>query len=89
MKKEYDLKTMKVKSRGGVVKNPRNAKVEISKTVCLDGDLVSWLVSKSEKTGIPYQILMSSKLREAMGLRDRVRALVEETVEDLKLKKAI
>ena len=53
---------MKVKSRGAVVKNPRDAKVKISKTVRLDGDLVSWLVSESDRTGIPYQTLMNSVL---------------------------
>lgn len=89
MKKEYDLKKMKVKSRGAVVKNPRDAKVKISKTVRLDGDLVSWLVSESERTGIPYQTLMNAKLREAMTLPDRVKSLVEETISSMNLKKAM
>ncbi len=89
MKKEYDLKKMKVKSRGAVVKNPRDAKVKISKTVRLDGDLVSWLVSEGERTGIPYQTLMNAKLREAMTLPDRVKELVEETISSMNLKKAM
>ena len=89
MKKDYDFKKMKVKSRGAVVKKPRDAKVKISKTVRLDGDLVSWLVSESERTGIPYQTLMNAKLREAMTLPDRVKSLVEETISALNLKKAM
>lgn len=89
MKKEYDLKKLKVKNRGAVVKNPRDAKVKISKTVRLDGDLVSWLVSESERTGIPYQTLMNAKLREAMTLPDRVKSLVEETISAMNIKKAM
>ena len=58
----------------------RDAKVKISKTVRLDGDIVQWLVAEADRTGIPYQTLMNAKLREAMNLPDRVRALVREEI---------
>ena len=78
MKKEYDFEKMKRVHREPI--HPKEAKVKISKTVRLDGDLVQWLVSESERTGIPYQTLMNAKLREAMNLPDRVRELVREEI---------
>lgn len=80
MKKEYDFsKTKQVKRK---FLNPKEAKVKISKTVRLDGDLVHWLVAEAERTGIPYQTLMNSKLREAMNLPDRVREIVRKELEN-------
>lgn len=76
MKKGYELSKMKRVKRTPL--NPKEAKVKISKTVRLDGDLVQWLVSESERTGIPYQTLMNAKLREAMNLPDRVRQIVRD-----------
>ena len=76
MKKEYDLEKMKRIRREPI--NPKDAKVKVSKTVRLDGDLVQWLVAESDRTGIPYQTLMNAKLRESMNLPDRVRELVRE-----------
>ena len=78
MKKEYDLAKMKRVQRKPI--NAKEAKVKVSKTVRLDGDLVQWLVAEAEKTGIPYQTLMNAKLREAMNLPDRVRELVREEI---------
>ena len=78
MKKEYDLSKMKQVRRAPL--DPKEAKVKVSKTVRLDGDLVQWLVAESERTGIPYQTLMNAKLREAMNLPDRVRELVREEI---------
>ena len=76
MKKEYDLSKMKQIKRQPL--DPKEAKVKVSKTVQLDGDLVQWLVGEAERTGIPYQTLMNAKLREAMNLPDRVRELVRK-----------
>jgi len=59
--------------------------MKISKTFRIDGDVFLWLQAEAERTGIPYQTLMNAKLREAMNLPDRVKALVEEF---LKQKKA-
>jgi uncharacterized protein (DUF4415 family) len=78
MKKEYDLSKMKRVSRAPI--HARDAKVKISKTVRLDGDIVQWLVGEADRTGIPYQTLMNAKLREAMNLPDRVRELVREEI---------
>lgn len=78
MKKEYDLSKLKERKRNPA--NAKEAKVKISKTIRMDGDLVAWLVSESERTGIPYQTLLNAKLREAMNLPDRVRSLVEEAL---------
>ena len=76
MKKEYDLS--KLKKRQHTATNPREAKVKVSKTIRLDGDLVQWLVAESDRTGIPYQTLLNAKLRESMNLPDRVRELVKK-----------
>jgi uncharacterized protein (DUF4415 family) len=78
MKKEYDLSKMKRVSRPPI--QVKDAKVKISKTVRLDGDIVQWLVTEAHRTGIPYQTLMNAKLREAMNLPDRVRELVREEI---------
>ncbi len=76
MKKEYNLSKMKQIKR--LALDPKEAKVKVSKTVRLDGDLIQWLVAEAERTGIPYQTLMNAKLREAMNLPDRVRELVRK-----------
>jgi uncharacterized protein (DUF4415 family) len=78
MKKEHDLSKRKRVHRAPI--QPRDAKVKISKTIRLDGDIVQWLVSESDLTGIPYQTLLSAKLREAMSLPDRLRELVREEI---------
>jgi hypothetical protein len=36
------------------------------------------LRQEAERTGIPYQTLLNSKLRESMNLSDRVQTLVDE-----------
>ena len=52
--------------------------LKISKTFRIDADVFLWLQEESERTGIPYQTLLNAKLRESKNLPDRVRALVEE-----------
>ena len=82
MKKEYDLKKLRVKRRGAVV--PSTAKV--MKTVRLDADVLAWLVSEAGERGVGYQTLLSMVLREAMQrgragkqeLRDEIRQIVRE-----------
>jgi uncharacterized protein (DUF4415 family) len=51
---------------------------KIVKTFRLDMDVFLWLRQEAERTGIPYQTLLNSKLRESMNLPDRVQTLVEE-----------
>ena len=84
MKKEYDLRKMKVKKRGALV--PRSAKV--MKTVRLDADVLEWLISEAADRGIGYQTLLNQTLRAAMkdgndttkSLRDKIRQIVREEV---------
>lgn len=84
MKKEYDLRKMKVKKRGAVV--PKSAKV--MKTVRLDADVLQWLVAEAGERGIGYQTLLNSTLRDVMkgdarrpkDLRDEIRQIVREEV---------
>jgi uncharacterized protein (DUF4415 family) len=79
MKKEYDLKKLRLKRRGAVFK--RDAKV--LKTIRIDADVLSWLAGEAEKRGIGYQTLLNMVLRERMGeelrpLRDEIRKIVRE-----------
>ncbi len=60
---------------------------KIAKTFRIDMDVFLWLRKEAEKTGIPYQTLMNSKLRESMNLPDRVETLVEKKVEEILAKK--
>jgi uncharacterized protein (DUF4415 family) len=84
MKKEYDLRKLKVKRRGPVV--PPTAKV--MKTVRLDAEVLSWLVAEAPKRGVGYQTLLNMLLREAMRrhaasrneLRDHIRRIVREEI---------
>lgn len=84
MKKEYDLRKMRVKKRGAVVS--KSAKV--MKTVRLDAEVLEWLVARAGERAIGYQTLLNSILRDAMkggtnvseGLRDEIRAIVRQEV---------
>ena len=60
---------------------------KISKTFRIDMDVFEWLRQEADRTGIPYQTLLNAKLRESMGLPDRVRVLVEEKVEEILARK--
>jgi uncharacterized protein (DUF4415 family) len=80
MKKEYDLKKMKVRRRGAVV-DAKQTKVMIS--LRLDGDILNWLMKLSEEKRVPYQTLINSLLKEAMdrdGIDEKaeIRALIVE-----------
>jgi uncharacterized protein (DUF4415 family) len=81
MKKEYDLKKMKVRHRGPVV-DAKRAKVMISLRV--DGDILNWLVKLADEKRVPYQTLINSFLKEAMD-RDGVdaEANMEALIEQL------
>ena len=39
---------------------------KIAKTFRIDLDVFAWLRSESDRTGIPYQTLLNSKLKECM-----------------------
>lgn len=85
MKKEYDLKKLKVKHRGPL---PKDTKVQ--KTVRLDLNVLNWLIKEGEIRGIPYQTLINATLKEAMNRHqapdtsdERVRKIVKEELEKL------
>ena len=60
---------------------------KISKTLRIDSDVCVWLRQESEKTGIPYEIILNAKLREQMNLPDRVESLVQIKFDQLMMKK--
>jgi uncharacterized protein (DUF4415 family) len=83
MKKEYDLKKMKVAGRGPVC-DPKDAK--ITKTIRLDGDIVAWLLRESDRRRIPYQTIINTLLKEAMDrsmedAKKELREMIQEEVE--------
>ena len=57
MRKEYDLKKMKLKP------NPYASKLKKSVTIRLDNDVIEYFKKLGEKTNIPYQTLVNDFLR--------------------------
>jgi uncharacterized protein (DUF4415 family) len=84
MKKEYDLRKLRVKRRGARI--PANAKV--MKTVRLDADVLAWLMGEASVRGIGYQTLLNMLLREVMtrggrpkeDLRSEIRKIVRDEI---------
>ncbi len=62
MKKQYDLKRLRVTHRGAVAKST----TKVQKTIRLDLDVLTWLVTEADRRGLPYQTLINSTLKEAM-----------------------
>lgn len=82
MKKEYNLRKMKVLKKGPVI-DAKQAKVMIS--LRLDGDILNWLVKASDERRVPYQTLINSYLKEAMDRHGKdgqgeLRKLIQEEV---------
>ncbi len=57
MRKEYDLKKMKLKP------NPYASKLKKSVTIRLDNDVIEYFKKLGEKTSTPYQTLVNDFLR--------------------------
>ena len=57
MRKEYDLKKMKLKP------NPYASKLKKSVTIRLDTDVIDYFKKLGEKSNIPYQTLVNDFLR--------------------------
>jgi uncharacterized protein (DUF4415 family) len=57
MRKEYDLKNLKLKS------NPYINKLKKSVTIRLDTDVIDYFKALSEETDTPYQTLLNDFLR--------------------------
>jgi uncharacterized protein (DUF4415 family) len=86
MKKEYDLKKMKM--RRGPVLDPKNTKVQ--KTFRIDYEIFVWLYEEGNRRGIGYQTLLNMLLRERMQMGEsiltesRVREVVREEIKKIK-----
>jgi uncharacterized protein (DUF4415 family) len=85
MKKEYDFS--KAKLHKGPIVAPAKGK-KIQKTFRLDEDVFEWLVSEAKKTGIPYQTLMNSYLKQMMNQEESLLERVEKIEAKLNLKKS-
>lgn len=62
MKKQYDLRKLRMKSRGAVAAPT----TKVQKTIRIDLDVLGWLVKEADRRGLPYQTLLNSTLKEAM-----------------------
>jgi uncharacterized protein (DUF4415 family) len=77
MKKEYDFSKGKVNKKP--LADPRTSRVLTS--IRLDGTVFQWFMAESERTGVPYQTLINSFLKQAIEtpspkeLDERLRAV--------------
>ena len=62
MKKEYDFQKMRVAHRGAVI--PPNAKITLP--VCLDADVLSWLVRRAAQKGTDEDTVLNATVRKVM-----------------------
>lgn len=69
MRKEYDLKKMKLSP------NPYASKLKKSITIRLDTDVIEYFKQLGEKTGTPYQTLVNDFLRNC-----KEESLVPKTI---------
>jgi uncharacterized protein (DUF4415 family) len=78
MKKEYDLsKLKKRKARPAIPSSELKTMISLR----MDLDILSWLKTESERTGIPYQTLLTSILREKMtagDIKEQLRLVIRE-----------
>ena len=61
MKKEYDFSKGRVNTKP--LADPKTSKILTS--IRLDGTVFQWFMAESERTGIPYQTLINSFLKQA------------------------
>jgi uncharacterized protein (DUF4415 family) len=62
MKKEYDFSKGKVNKKP--LADPKTSRVLTS--IRLDGTVFQWFMAEAERTGIPYQTLINSYLKQAI-----------------------
>ncbi len=62
MKKEYDFSKGKVNKKP--LADPKTSRVLTS--IRLDGTVFRWFMAESERTGVPYQTLINSYLKQAI-----------------------
>jgi uncharacterized protein (DUF4415 family) len=73
MRKEYDLKSMKLKP------NPYVGKLKQSVTIRLDKDVIEYFKKLSEQTGTPYQTLVNDFLRSCKELKMTPKTIWKKT----------
>jgi uncharacterized protein (DUF4415 family) len=84
MKKEYDLRKLKVKARGPVIGGSARVPLRIE----IDADVLRWLVAQAARQGTSEQTLVNAVLREAMAanpverenLRTEIRKIVRQEI---------
>ena len=62
MKKEYDFSKGKINKKP--LADPKKSKVLTS--IRLDGNVFEWFMAEAERTGVPYQTLINSFLKQAI-----------------------
>ncbi len=62
MKKEYDFSKGKVNKKP--LADPKTSRVLTS--IRLDGTVFQWFMAEAERTGVPYQTLINSYLKQAI-----------------------
>ena len=62
MKKEYDFSKGKINKKP--LADPKTSRVLTS--IRLDGTVFQWFMTESERTGVPYQTLINSYLKQAI-----------------------
>ncbi len=78
MKKEYKLKKMKWEPVKNKFKNSK-----IAKTIRIDMDVFCWLAEEAERTGIPYQTLLNSKLKTLMNKTEKDNEILTEKIREI------
>lgn len=76
MAKEFNFKKSKF-----VGSRFENSEAKVSVTTRIDSDVVAWLRGQADKTGIRYQTLINSILKQAMSHQtedERIRRIVKE-----------
>ncbi len=78
MKKEYDLsKLKKRKARAAIPSSELKTMISLR----MDLDILSWLKTEAQRTGVPYQTLLTSILREKMSagdIKEQLRLVIRE-----------
>lgn len=84
MKKEYDFSKGKVNKKP--LADPKKSRVLTS--IRLDGTVFQWFMAEAERTGVPYQTLINSFLKQAIEtpspkeLEERIRRLEKALIKE-------
>lgn len=89
MRKEYDLKKMKVKRRGVLPELQSGHPTKLRITIALDEDVIEYFKAEAERPGaLPYQTQINQVLRKAIGLSGEASSVEAEAVKSVLLKDA-